>query len=193
MITTERIQAIASMALDLWASFTRTHEFTAKQWINPEPHLAIRSHLAVNYGVVEFSRHCGDAIGANVTIVFASIPVLDSAEGNSGVATWLFRRNKTDYAIVIDPRVIEKSLQRGDIRDRSQAITRLILKQVGTLVLNTKFHAENQDAEPTNQQSPEQEEEAWVFCGTVLGLALGANAQSSRQQNVIDQAWTRSC
>jgi hypothetical protein len=104
--------------------------------------------------------------------------------------------------MVLDPDQLNKRI-RGGAEERRKIATRLILHEAGHVVLHfrelqTRKKTEIRPAAIGSvlmgvpSVSEAQEEEAWIFCGIILGLALGQMARKSRPMHV-DRAWPRSC
>ena len=178
-ITEARIREIAHAAGELWLKFLGSlgPDFPAPFLFKEYP------GTTVNPWVLRLFKFC--CVNHLHVNTYKAFPVITRLTGTRAAPSWLWDNGGSNIAILIDQVQVQTLIP---IDRRQKVVARLVLHEIGHIVLHLKALTPMSSGH-VNSASPEQEEEAWVFCGTILGLALGHVARSSRP-HVIDAAWT---
>lgn len=130
----------------------------------------------------------GYVSGANIT--------LSNLHGSNQSPSWLWRYGSSVPLIIVDFNYVSSQIISRS--ERRKVLFRLMLHEIGHVVLHwNSLNERDPSTEPIDPNDPikarnasaEQEEAAWLFCGCVMGLALGLYAKMGRP-DVIDQAWS---
>lgn len=190
-IKTGRFIEIASLARELWESFAASEG--AK--FHPQSLFKADYRTTVNSMAFVFGRHCAEkVIGRTSSEPFMLRQTLD---GERKAPSWLWKHPDGSPAVLVDVDQVALAFP-GNEREQKKILTRLFLHEIGHVVL----HLAELNVIPTGAADEgvyhpgvkdEQEEEAWIFCGVILGLALGCLARDGRNAGLIDCAWEQSC
>jgi hypothetical protein len=104
--------------------------------------------------------------------------------GSHRAPSWLWQNASESPLVFIDTGHIESVIS-GPVVHR--IYTRLVLHEIGHLLLHWE-KLKPQGYASVKPSSPDDEEEAWLFCEVIMGLALGEYAKVGRP-STIDQAW----
>ena len=133
----------------------------------------------VNRCALGFFRYC-----AEITLGTSGATIVPtSLLAGSGSPSWLWHKGKGVPHILIDFDAIHEKVPNTE----RKTVTRILIHEVGHLVLHYPDIASFARGRVSSCTAL-QEQEAWVFAGIVVGLALGQTAPDLRPQ-VVDNAW----
>jgi hypothetical protein len=215
-VTAKRLKEIAGLAHQLWFEFARRRQTKPeyKGFLANGELLDAQTPLTLNVHAEAFFNFCVEkTLGVDDgTIVLARLfrpskaSVASSTAGKrsdgKSAPSWLYHRQWRVAWMVLDLHQLDEQTQGGH-EARRKIATRLILHEAGHVVLHfLKLRTRKKTGirpaaiggalRGVPSVNEAQEEEAWVFCGIILGLALGQMARRSRPKHV-DRAWPRSC
>ena len=193
-IPNERLIEIAGLAGELWFGFLEAFEGQLKA-----TDLFSSSIARINPVVLKFFQYCSEieigelpAIGGSTQSVIQSFVLATALTGKHSAPTWLWCSSNGAPGLLIDYDQIDVAFPQRPVAQK--VITRLFLHEIGHLVLHFKRLTTGSSGRVHNSTSLD-EEEAWAFCGIILGLALGTIARGGRDthpKDQVDKAWKHS-
>ena len=192
-VSLSRLKKITSLARELWFGFAdlRQPEFLS------DGQLFDTRMPVVNPSAAAFFKYC---VKKTLGVDGAAV-ILAELSGDRPAPSWLWHRNWAAAWVILDPSQIGRKFK--DVQHRRRVATRLILHEAGHVALHffslkriahSKAHGATAGSSGSGVPSVNeaQEEEAWIFCGAILGLALGQLARKSRPE-FTDRAWPKCC
>lgn len=172
LITQQRAQEIMCTAHKHWLGFINTTGRSPKSLFDRT--------APINQCALDFFRYCTEVTtgAAGATIVSTTLPK------GSGAPSWLWHCGGGVPRVLLDYDVMHTEIPTHAAR---KLVMRLILHEAGHLIL----HFSNISAFPVGivrTSHDAEEQEAWVFAGATLGLALG-QAAPNRRPSIVDDAW----
>jgi hypothetical protein len=181
------------MAYKLWRDFSANY---------PEPlgtapvfrvgELHRRAGVGINKVAFEFYEYCARmSLGvARADVGYCDLLGVAPDQRGTRAASWLWKTGVKVPMIAIDKEYVTALVPRDDQRDK--IFTRLLLHEVGHVVFHWKDlrpGIPRGDAAPLLGATVEQEEEAWWFASSIVGLAVGDQARRLRAGGANDAAW----
>lgn len=178
-ISQRRAEEITGIAHTYWLGF---NEALGKKG-NEDWLFQLPERGRVNQCVLLFFRYC-----AQIRLGVAGATVAPTESIGHGVPSWLWHQGGGVPWVLLD---FKEILSKFSIGEERKIVTRIILHEIGHLVLHFQALAGmGKGLVPSSNAI--QEEEAWLFCSVIMGLALG-NLAKSKRPNSVDAAWSHSC
>lgn len=162
-------------AVELWNAFVEAegYKFDSEE--------IFQRKTEVNPVALRFLRHCAQIVLGSpkpARVIFSKLSPPPSATWSGRAASWLFHMGENVPVVYVDKDFIESGTK-SHLTEKNKIITRIVLHEVGHIVLHWD------DLRPKGCRhalpaKPQQEEEAWWFCGLVIGLALGLASKQAR-------------
>jgi hypothetical protein len=180
-ISQARMREVADIAYTYWYDFVKFLEMR----FNPDDLFNTMGPARINPCALAFFRYCAEIRlgkgGATVSTV--------SSLGSTNSPSWLWHQGNGVVWILLDLPTVQGVIS---VQEERKLITRIILHEIGHVVLHypdvSRYGRGN-----VPSAEDHQEEEAWLFSGILLGLALGLVAKKGRGAGITDLAWSKSC
>ena len=177
-----RYEEVARVAYQMW------HDFVAVGGATITPSDIVDRRARINSCAVAFFRFCvQQCLGVErAHVTYANLSVKSAWPGRPP-ASWLWHAGNNEPLVFIDIGYVTQELP---IQDLNRTATRLLLHETGHVVRHwAKLRPKVPDqAKPCR---PDEEEEAWWFCQTIVSLAVGflARAYRTGPPPGHDQTW----
>ncbi len=185
-IAPPRFAEIAAKAKSLWDGFVDNYN----SQFPPQSLFRDDYRATVNPMALHFGLHCVKSLGIQ-RLEDTAICLRQNLDGEQRAPSWLWKNEDGAPIILMDVDQVTLSFPQNE-KEQKKIRTRLFLHEIGHIVLHLSA-LKNQRSAFHPGVSDDQEEEAWIFCNVIVGLALGCVARSGRLNNVIDGAWEKSC
>jgi hypothetical protein len=167
-----------AVALPLWNSFVESEgpKFNSEE--------IFQRRTEINPVALRFLRHCAQIILGSPRSAHIIFSKLSPAPSNSAMlwsgraASWLFHMGNNVPVIYVDKDIISSGTV-APMLEKNKIITRVVLHEIGHIVHHWKT-LRPMGCRHANPATPQQEEEAWWFCGLIIGLALGLASKQAR-------------
>ncbi len=169
-------RTIADKALGLWNDFAESNKDLALLALDKTRwHFFAKRFLSY---VAEISLTRGYQGGAQ--IVYAS-----NLHSKLRAPSWLLHSGGDVPHILVDREYIKQKVTDPEY---PKIVSRLIIHEIGHLAMHW-YRLRQQTGKPVESATAAEEQQAWTFCGVILGLGLALKAVSGRSNGTIDDAW----
>jgi len=168
---------------------------------NPQysPNKLFERRMPLNPCALALLRYCSNkklqVAGAHA--VFASLTLPARLLGSRGnPASWLWHMGNNVPRVTIDKACVHEM---APMTERNKIFTRCLVHEIGHIVCHWYDLLSRPSFSPTRAgkgwiapSTPAEEEEAWLYCGCTVGLALGWCARELREAGVNDEMYIHS-
>lgn len=179
----DRVTRAFAEGLTHWTAFVRQH----RNRLTPDGLFDRRSKI--NRCALEFLRHCAEiCVGAgNADVMWSQLSSSAPGGWKDRPASWLWKKGDGSPRVLIDLGYVTQEVSAPE---RNKVLTRILLHEIGHVALQWDALDPNV-ADQASASTSEHEEQAWVFCGAILGLALGFLADGARRERppTNDPTW----